>query len=246
MIRRLAVLFAVVATLSLSGCGYNELQRQDEGIKAAWSEVLNQYQRRADLVPNLVATVKGYAAQEERVLTEVTNARASVGAIKATPELINDPAAFQKFIAAQNQLQGALSRLLLISENYPQLKSDALFRDLSAQLEGTENRITVARNRYIKAVQAYNSTVRQFPTNLTAMLFKMDVKPNFTVASEAAIAAPPKVDFEKAPAAAPAGAAPSSGGTAAPSLPAPAGGEGQSSAAPASGNPASEPPLKSY
>jgi LemA protein len=200
MLRKLVVAFATVATLSLAGCGYNDLQRQDEGIKAAWSEVLNQYQRRADLVPNLVSTVKGYAAQEERVLTEVTNARASVGSIKATPELINDPAAFEKFIQAQNQLQGALSRLLLVSENYPQLKSDALFRDLSAQLEGTENRITVARNRYIKSVQEYNTTVRQFPTNLTAMVFKMDVKPNFTVANEAAVSAPPKVDFEKAPA----------------------------------------------
>src|SRR5206468_1128175 len=144
---------AIAIALSLSGCGYNDLQRQDEQIKSAWSEVLNQYQRRTDLVPNLVSTVKGYAAQEERVLTEVTNARASVGSIKATPELVNDPEAFQKFIQAQNQLQGALSRLLLVSENYPQLKSDALFRDLTAQLEGTENRITVARNRYIKSVQ---------------------------------------------------------------------------------------------
>ncbi len=207
MIRKLAGLVALIATLMLAGCGYNDLQKQDEGIKAAWSEVLNQYQRRADLVPNLVSTVKGYAAQEERVLTEVTNARASVGAIKATPELINDPVAFQKFIQAQGQLQGALSRLLLVSENYPQLKSDALFRDLSAQLEGTENRITVARQRYIKSVQEYNTTVRQFPTNLTAMVFKMDVKPNFTVENEAAISAPPKVDFNKAPAA-PAPAAP--------------------------------------
>ncbi len=199
MIRKIAGLLAVIAALALTGCGYNDLQRQDEGIKAAWSEVLNQYQRRADLVPNLVATVKGYAAQEERVLTEVTNARASVGSIKATPELINDPEAFQKFIQAQNQLQGALSRLLAVSENYPQLKSDALFRDLTAQLEGTENRITVARNRYIKTVQEYNTTVRQFPTNLTAMLFKMSVKPNFSVENEAAISTPPKVDFNKAP-----------------------------------------------
>ena len=151
MLAWLAALRRGLATLLLGGCGYNDLQRQDEAIKAAWSEVLNQYQRRADLVPNLVNTVKGYAAQEEQVLTEVTNARASVGSIKATPELINDPAAFQKFIQAQNQLQGALSRLLVVSENYPQLKSDALFRDLQAQLEGTENRITVARNRYIKA-----------------------------------------------------------------------------------------------
>jgi LemA protein len=227
MIRKFAGLIAVFAALALGGCGYNDLQRQDEGIKAAWSEVLNQYQRRADLVPNLVNTVKGYAAQEERVLTEVTNARASVGSIKATPELINDPAAFQKFIEAQNQLQGALSRLLLVSENYPQLKSDALFRDLTAQLEGTENRTTVARNRYIKSVQEFNTTVRQFPTNLTAMLFKMDVKPNFTVASEAAISAPPKVDFDKGPGAAPsspAPPAPSSPGTA-PKAVAPPGGD---------------------
>ena len=205
--KRLGVLLAVALTLSLSGCGYNDLQRQDEGIKASWSEVLNQYQRRADLVPNLVNTVKGYAAQEQTVLTEVTNARASVGAIKATPELVNDPVAFKKFIDAQNQLQGALSRLLLVAENYPNLKSDALFRDLQSQLEGTENRITVARNRYIKSVQEYNTTVRTFPTNLTAMLFKMDVKPNFTVENEAAISTPPKVDFTKgqaAPAPAPA------------------------------------------
>jgi LemA protein len=199
MIRKLAVLLAAAAVLSLAGCGYNDLQRQDEGIKAAWSEVLNQYQRRADLVPNLVNTVKGYAAQEEKVLTEVTNARASVAGIKATPELINDPAAFEKFIKAQGELQGALSRLLVVAENYPQLKSDALFRDLSTQLEGTENRITVARNRYIKSVQEFNTTVRSFPTNLTAMLFKMDVKPNFAVQNEAAISAPPKVDFDKAP-----------------------------------------------
>ena len=211
MLRKLAGFLAVFATLALAGCGYNDLQRQDEGIKAAWSEVLNQYQRRADLVPNLVNTVKGYAAQEEKVLIEVTNARAGVGAIKATPDLVNDPAAFQKFIKAQGELTGALSRLLVVSENYPQLKSDALFRDLTAQLEGTENRITVSRNRYIKSVQEYNTTVRQFPTNLTAMVFKMDVKPNFTVENEAAVSAPPKVDFGKpaAPGAPPASAAPS-------------------------------------
>jgi LemA protein len=215
MIRHIAGLLAVLATLALAGCGYNDLQRQDEGIKAAWSEVLNQYQRRADLVPNLVNTVKGYAAQEEKVLTEVTNARANVGAIKATPELVNDPAAFQKFIKAQGELTGALSRLLVVTENYPQLKSDALFRDLTAQLEGTENRITVSRNRYIKSVQEYNTTVRTFPTNLTAMVFKMELKPNFTVENEASISAPPKVDFNKpaaappaAPAAPPAGTAP--------------------------------------
>jgi len=195
-----AVFAAVFATLLLSGCGYNDLQRQDEQVKSAWSEVVNQYQRRADLVPNLVATVKGYAAQEQQVLTEVTNARASVGSIKATPELLNDPAAFAKFQAAQGELQSALSRLLVVAENYPQLKSDALFRDLSSQLEGTENRITVARNRFIKAVQEFNTTVRSFPTNLTAMLFKMEVKPNFTVDNEKAISAPPKVDFSKPPA----------------------------------------------
>src|SRR5437867_12618110 len=188
---------AVAAAVLLTGCGYNDLQRQDEQIKSAWSEVLNQYQRRADLVPNLVNTVRGYAAQEQSVLIEVTNARASVGSIKATPELINDPEAFAKFQAAQAQLQSALSRLLLVAENYPQLKSDALFRDLTAQLEGTENRITVARNRYIKTVQEYNTTVRSFPTNLTAMLFKMDVKPNFTVENEKAISVPPTVDFSK-------------------------------------------------
>jgi len=197
MLQRLAVLLVLLATLSLSGCGYNELQRQDEGVTAAWSEVLNQYQRRADLVPNLVNTVKGYAAQEQQVLTEVTNARASVGSIKATPELVNDPEAFAKFIAAQNQLQGALSRLMLVAENYPNLKSDALFRDLQSQLEGTENRIAVARNRYIKTVQEYNTTVRSFPTNLTAMVFHMKTKPNFTVADQSTISAPPKVDFGK-------------------------------------------------
>ncbi|HEY2863121.1 MAG TPA: LemA family protein [Casimicrobiaceae bacterium] len=195
-----AVFAALFATLLLSGCGYNDLQRQDEQVKSSWSEVVNQYQRRADLVPNLVNTVKGYAAQEQQVLTEVTNARASVGSIKATPELLNDPAAFARFQAAQGELQSALSRLLVVSENYPQLKSDALFRDLSSQLEGTENRITVARNRFIQAVQAFNTTVRSFPTNLTAMLFKMQVKPNFTVDNEKAISAPPKVDFTKPPA----------------------------------------------
>ena len=195
-----AVFAAVFATLLLSGCGYNDLQRQDEQVKSAWSEVVNQYQRRADLVPNLVNTVKGYAAQEQQVLTEVTNARASVGSIKATPELLNDPAAFAKFQAAQGELQSALSRLLVVAENYPNLKSDALFRDLSSQLEGTENRITVARNRFIKAVQEFNTTVRSFPTNLTAMLFKMDVKPNFTVENEAAVSKPPSVDFGKTPA----------------------------------------------
>ena len=197
-LRSVAGLIAATAVaISLSGCGYNTLQTQDEQIKAAWSEVVNQYQRRADLVPNLVNTVKGYAAQEQTIFIQVAQARASVGSIKATPELINDPEAFAKFQAAQNQLASALSRLLLVAENYPQLKSDAVFRDLTAQLEGTENRITVARNRYIKSVQDYNVTVRRFPTNLTAMLFKMEVKPNFTVENEKSIAVPPTVDFSK-------------------------------------------------
>ena len=208
MLRTIAAVVVAAAVMSLSGCGYNPLQTQDEGIKAAWSEVVNQYQRRADLVPNLVNTVKGYAAQEADVLTAVTNARASVSSIKVTPELVNDPAAFQKFQQAQGQLTSALSRLLVVAENYPNLKSDALFRDLQSQLEGTENRITVARKRYIDSVQAYNTTVRQFPTNLTAMLFNMNVKPNFTVENEAAISAPPKVDFGKTPAAPAAPAAP--------------------------------------
>ena len=199
MLRTLATAAALAAALTLSGCGYNTLQSQDEQVKAGWSEVVNQYQRRADLVPNLVNTVKGYAAQEREVLEAVTNARSNVAGIKATPELLNDPVAFQKFQQAQCQLSGALSRLLLVVENYPNLKSDALFRDLQSQLEGTENRITVARNRYIKNVQDFNTTVRSFPTNLTAMLFKMDVKPNFTVENEAVIAKPPTVDFGKTP-----------------------------------------------
>jgi LemA protein len=205
----LALAAAMIASVVLTGCGYNDLQRLDEQVKSAWSEVLNQYQRRADLVPNLVNTVKGYAAQEERVLTEVTQARASVGSIQATPELINDPVAFAKFQAAQSQLQSALSRLLVVAENYPQLKSDQNFRDLQSQLEGTENRIAVARNRYIKTVQEYNTTVRSFPTNLTAMMFKMDIKPNFSVENEKTISAPPSVDFSK-PAPAPAVPAPAS------------------------------------
>ncbi|MFC4252563.1 LemA family protein [Sinimarinibacterium flocculans] len=188
------VLSLLLAPL-LSGCGYNALQSQDEQITAAWAEVLNQYQRRADLVPNLVNTVKGYAAQEERVLTEVTNARARVGQVNVSPEMVNDAAALQAFGQAQGQLSGALSRLLAVVESYPDLKSDALFRDLQAQLEGTENRITVARNRYIQAVQAYNTTVRSFPSNLTAMIFGMQVKPSFTVEDEQAISKPPAVDF---------------------------------------------------
>jgi LemA protein len=185
----------MVLMLSLSGCGYNTLQSNDEQIKSSWSEVLNQYQRRADLVPNLVNTVKGYAAHEKEVLEQVTIARARVGSVQATSALQSDPESLAKFQAAQAQLSGALSRLLVVSENYPQLKADTNFRDLQAQLEGTENRITVARNRYIKAVQEYNITVRSFPSNLTAMAFGFKVKPNFTVENEKAISAAPRVDF---------------------------------------------------
>src|SRR4051812_20721275 len=193
---RIVVLWLLIAAIfGLNGCGYNTLQSQDEGIKAAWGEVLNQYQRRADLVPNLVNTVKGFAAQEKDVLLGVTNARAKVGSIQATPELVNDPAAFSKFVSAQSEMTSALSRLLVVAENYPQLKSDANFRDLQAQLEGTENRITVARQRYIRTVQDYNVTVRSFPTNLTAMMFSLKEKPQFKAEDEKAISAPPKVDF---------------------------------------------------
>ena len=198
--RRLWTALAALATLSLTNCGYNAIQSNDEQVKSAWSEVLNQYQRRADLVPNLVNSVKGFAQQEKDVLLGVTNARAKVGSIQATPELINDPGAFEKFQAAQSELTSALSKLLVVTENYPQLKSDALFRDLMAQLEGTENRITVARNRYIKAVQDYNVTIRSFPVNLTAMAFGYKEKPNFTVDNERAISTAPKVDFTPTPA----------------------------------------------
>ena len=191
-------LFLIVFAL-LGGCGYNTLQSADEQIKAGWAEVLNQYQRRADLVPNLVNVVKGYAAHEKEVLEQVTNARAKVGSIQVTPELVNDEQALAKFQAAQGELSSALSRLLAVAENYPQLKADGLFRDLQAQLEGTENRITVARNRYIQAVQAYNVTVRQFPSNLTAMLFGYKVKPSFTVENEKELAKPPTVDFGATP-----------------------------------------------
>jgi LemA protein len=197
MKRLLVVLTLLAATLGLSGCGYNTIQSQDEQIKAAWSEVVNQYKRRSDLIPNLVAAVKGYAQQEQDVLLGVTNARAKVGSIQATPELINDPQAFAKFQQAQSEMSSALSRLLVVTENYPQLKSDQNFRDLQAQLEGTENRITVARKRYIDAVQQYNTTIRQFPVNLTAMMFSYKEKPNFTVENEAAISQPPTVDFNK-------------------------------------------------
>ena len=195
--RLFLALTAVLAAFSLSGCGYNDMAQGDLSIKAAWSEVLNQYQRRSDLIPNLVSTVKGYASQEQDTLTKVVEARARATGIQATPELINNPEAFQKFIAAQNQLQGALSRLLAVSENYPNLKSDALFRDLTAQLEGTENRITVARNRYIKAIQGYNNTVVSFPSNLIAMVFGFKEKPQFTVENESEIKTAPKVDFNK-------------------------------------------------
>jgi len=199
----------VGAVLLLSGCGYNTLQTQDEAVTAAWSEVVNQYQRRADLIPNLVATVKGYAAQEEKVLVGVTEARAKVGTIQVSADVLNDPAAVKKFQDAQAGLTQALKSLIAVSENYPQLKSDQNFRDLQAQLEGTENRITVARNRYIAAVQEYNSTVRKFPSNLTAKIFGNKTKANFTVENEAAISKPPTVDFNAAPAAAaPAPAAP--------------------------------------
>ena len=194
--RRAWIVMAAAFTLLLSGCGYNTLQSNDEQIKAGWSEVLNQYQRRADLVPNLVNTVKGFAAQEKEVLTRVTEARARVGAVQATPQLVDNPEAFARFQAAQGELSGALSRLLVVAENYPQLKSDANFRDLQAQLEGTENRIAVARNRYIKTVQDYNVTVRSFPSNLTAMAFGFKVKPSFTVEDERAVAKAPAVDFE--------------------------------------------------
>ena len=198
--RKFFTVLAILSTLSLTNCGYNAIQSQDEQIKASWSEVVNQYQRRADLVPNLVNSVKGFAQQEKDVLLGVTNARAKVGNIQVTPEMLNDPAAFQKFQAAQAEMSSALSRLLVVTENYPDLKSDALFRDLQAQLEGTENRISVARNRYIKSVQDYNVTVRSFPSNLTAMVFGYKEKPNFSVENESEIARPPKVDFSPAPA----------------------------------------------
>ncbi len=193
--RRTWTWIGALSLLLLSGCGYNTIQSADEQVKAAWSEVLNQYQRRADLVPNLVETVKGFAKQEMDVLTRVTEARARVGSIQATPELVDNPEAFRRFQQAQGELSSALSRLLVVAENYPQLKSDANFRDLQAQLEGTENRIAVARNRYIKGVEAYNVTVRQFPSNITAMAFGYKPKPNFSVENEREITTAPKVDF---------------------------------------------------
>jgi LemA protein len=196
--RRLLALVATMATaLALSGCGYNQFQTLDEQVKASWSEVLNQYQRRADLIPNIVATVKGEANFEQETLTRVIEARAKATSIQATPELINDPQAFNRFQQAQGELSGALSRLLVTVEQYPNLKANQAFQDLRVQLEGTENRITVARNRYIKAVADYNVLARQFPTNLTAMIFSYDVKPTFTVQNEAQISAPPAVSFDK-------------------------------------------------
>lgn len=190
-----SIVAAVAMLLFLSGCGYNTLNASDETITAAWAEVVNQYKRRADLIPNLVRTVEGFAQQEREVLIGVTEARSKVSSIQVTPEMVNDPAALQQFQAAQGELSGALSRLLVTVERYPELKSDQNFRDLQAQLEGTENRITVARNRFIEAVREYNTTVRSFPTNLTAMMFGFDVKPTFTVENEAEIAEPPEVSF---------------------------------------------------
>ena len=204
--RKIFSIFLAAATLSLAGCGYNTFQTTDEQIKASWAEVLNQYQRRADLIPNLISTVKGESKFEQDTLTKVVEARSKATAIQATPELVNDPAAFQRFQQAQGQLSGALSRLLVVSENYPNLKANQAFRDLQAQLEGTENRITVARNRYIKSVQDYNVTIRSFPSNLTAMVFGYKEKANFTVENEKEISRPPTVSFDS-PAAAPVNAA---------------------------------------
>jgi LemA protein len=195
MRRLLLSFFSLLLVTGLSGCGYNNFQRLDEQVKASWAEVLNQYQRRADLVPNLVATVKGEASFEQDTLTKVIEARARATSIQATPELVNNPEAFQKFQAAQGELSSALSRLLVVTENYPNLKANQAFQDLRVQLEGTENRITVARNRYISAVQEYNVLVRSFPTNLTAMAMSYAVKPNFTVQNEAQISVPPTVNF---------------------------------------------------
>lgn len=195
MIRTLLFRMVILSTLLLSGCGYNTLQSTDEQIKASWAEVLNQYKRRADLIPNLVSTVQGFASQEKEVLINVTNARSKVGSIQASPDLINNTDAFAKFQQAQGDLTSALSKLLVVVENYPELKSDENFRDLQAQLEGTENRIAVARNRYIKAVQEYNTVVRSFPSNLTAMIFGFQTKPSFTVENEQEISAPPRVEL---------------------------------------------------
>jgi len=197
--RKLLTVLTATLVLSLSGCGYNTFQTNDEQIKASWSEVVNQYQRRADLVPNLVSTVKGEAKFEQDTLTQVIEARSKATSIQATPELIDNPEAFQKFQQAQGQLTGALSRLMAVSENYPNLRANQAFRDLQAQLEGTENRITVARNRYIKSVQEYNVTVRSVPSNVTAWLFGYKQKNNFSVENEKEISRPPSVSFDAAP-----------------------------------------------
>jgi len=187
----------VLATILLSGCGYNEFQAKDEAVKAQWGEVVNQYQRRADLIPNLVNTVKGYASHERETLEAVTKARASATSVQVTPEVLNNPGALQKFQQAQGELTNALSRLMVVAEKYPELKADASFRDLQSQLEGTENRITVARQRYIASVQEFNVLARRFPTNLTAKMFGYDVKPSFTVENEKSISTAPTVDFNK-------------------------------------------------
>ena len=196
-LRALLALSTLAATLSLTGCGYNDFQRLDEQVKSGWAEVLNQYQRRSDLIPNIVATVKGEANFEQDTLTKVVEARAKATSIQATPELVNNPEAFAKFQAAQGEVSSALSRLLVVTENYPNLKANQGFQDLRVQLEGTENRITVARNRYIKTVQDYNVLARSFASNLTAMAMGYKPKANFSVANEAAISSPPKVDFGK-------------------------------------------------
>ncbi len=207
MLRRSIAPLLLATTVMLGGCGYNDFQRLDEQVKSGWAEVLNQYQRRADLIPNIVATVKGEANFEQETLTKVIEARAKATSIQVTPETLNNPEAFNKFQAAQGELSGALSRLLVVSEQYPNLKANQGFQDLRVQLEGTENRITVARNKYIKTVQDYNVLTRSFPNNLTAMVFGYSVKPNFAVANEAAISAPPAVSFDKPPAPKPAPAA---------------------------------------
>ena len=199
--RKILTTFILGATLTLSGCGYNDFQSKDEAVKKQWGEVLNQYQRRSELIPNLVATVQGYATQEKDVFLGVTAARSKVGSIQMTPELANNPEALKNFQKAQGELSSALSRLLVVSENYPQLKSDANFRELQSQLEGTENRITVARKRFMEAVESYNVLARQFPSNLTAMMFSYTVKPTFAVENEKAISVAPKVDFGAKPAA---------------------------------------------
>jgi LemA protein len=201
---RIGMLLLLV--VMLSGCGYNAMQKQDEAVKAAWSEVLNQYQRRADLVPNLVNTVRGYAQHEEKVFTEVTEARAKVGSVQVNADTVNDPQKLAQFQAAQGELGNALSRLMVVSENYPQLKADGLFQNLQAQLEGTENRVTVARNRYVQAVEQYNGLIRTFPNNMTAKMFGYKIKPNFSVDNEKVISTAPKVDFGTAAPAAPASA----------------------------------------